>query len=164
MGKTKNLFLELREKDMFRNEDEFLENTPMGFDGKFNWDFLLPIFGDSRIAPMDLDGVVERNDNILIMETKTHGKAIPTGQARTLFAFHKRGGMTILAVWMRKNKEAEEIEMVGVMRPETARETARQMEMSYFENGEEGKQFVYDFVASWWKNACENKFNILYND
>jgi len=160
MSKSRELFMELREKEMFRNEDEFLENVPMGFDGKFNWDYLLPIFGDSRIAPMDLDGVVERNDNFLVMETKTHSKAIPTGQVRTLFALHKRGGFTILAIWMRKNKEAEEIELVGIMRPETSKSTERIMEMHYFNDGEVGKKFVYDLVEKWWKFANENKFII----
>lgn len=50
---------------------------PAGFDGIFDWDFLKPAFGGTKIEPMDIDAFVERHGEILMFETKTLGKEIP---------------------------------------------------------------------------------------
>lgn len=64
--------------------ERFKEAEPAGFDGKFDWDFLLPAFEGTKITPMDIDGVVERKGRFLMFETKAPGKEIPLGQKITL--------------------------------------------------------------------------------
>jgi hypothetical protein len=64
---------------------------PASFDGEFPWDFLKPAFNGTKIMPMDLDAVIERNGHILCFETKIDGKEIDRGQRITLTAFWKKG-------------------------------------------------------------------------
>lgn len=68
------------------NHDAFKASRPAGFDGTFDWDYLLPAFEPTRIQPMDFDGVVERCGRFLVYETKAAGKVIPLGQCRALDA------------------------------------------------------------------------------
>ncbi len=67
-----------------KNDKKFGEAAPAGFDGIFDWDFLLPAFAGTKIEPMDIDAIVERHGRILIFETKTPGFTIPLGQEITL--------------------------------------------------------------------------------
>jgi len=66
------------------SETNFNKDKPAGFDGIFSWDFLKPAFQGTKIEPMDLDAVVERNGHVLVFETKDSGKEIPYGQKITL--------------------------------------------------------------------------------
>jgi len=66
--------------------DTFKAMPPAGFDGVFDWDFLLPAFEGTKIQPMDIDAVVERHGRILMIETKSPNKEIPQGQKITLEA------------------------------------------------------------------------------
>ena len=45
--------------------ERFKQASPAGFDGVFDWDFLEPAFGGTKIMPMDIDAVVERKGRIL---------------------------------------------------------------------------------------------------
>lgn len=58
----------------------FEASLPLGHDGIFDWSFLLPIFEGTRIKPTDIDCLVERCGQILIIETKHPGTDIPDGQ------------------------------------------------------------------------------------
>ncbi len=69
---------------MIRNRKAFHEFTPAGFDGVFEWDFILPAFEGTKITPMDFDAVIERNGMFLIFETKHIGAPVPLGQQITL--------------------------------------------------------------------------------
>lgn len=71
---------------MIKSQKSFFESLSAGFDGVFDWDFLLPAFNGTKIEPMDIDAVIERRGKILIFETKSPGKVIPLGQAITLKA------------------------------------------------------------------------------
>ena len=62
----------------------FESSLPAGYDGIFDWSFLLPIFEGTKIEPMDIDGLVERHGRILIFETKQPDKDVPSGQVRAL--------------------------------------------------------------------------------
>jgi len=64
--------------------DRFKEAKPAGFDGVFDWDFLLPAFSGTKIQPMDIDAVVERRGCVLLFEAKDPCKTIPKGQEITL--------------------------------------------------------------------------------
>jgi hypothetical protein len=99
---------------MINNEDYFNENLPAGFDGQFDWDFLKEAFNPTNINFMDLDGIVERNNRFLIIETKSTGSSIPFGQNMTLNALHNLGCFTILYI---KGKAGERITDFSFMFP-----------------------------------------------
>lgn len=72
-----------------RNKKLFDSMPSANFDGVFDWDFLIEAFKPTRIEPMDIDAIIERNGYFLIFETKSNpakkGEAkIPDGQ-RYLF-------------------------------------------------------------------------------
>lgn len=96
---------------MIRNKRRFDEAKPAGFDGVFEWDFLLPAWAPTIIEPMDLDGVVERRGYFLVFETKEDGAPIKDGQRITLEAFVKTGKVTVFVLW---GKTAETIRRFDV--------------------------------------------------
>jgi hypothetical protein len=81
--------------------ERFKQAFPAGFDGVFDWDFLEPAFGGTKIMPMDIDAVVERKGRILLFETKADSKQIPVGQRITLETFLKigKGLITVFIVY-----------------------------------------------------------------
>ena len=84
----------------------FNRSPAAGADGVFNWNWTKGCFDKlDKIGPMDFDGVVERNGQFLVFETKDAGKAIPRGQFITLIQAHALGCFTIMLV---EGKEAPE--------------------------------------------------------
>jgi len=79
--------------------DSFSQSPACGFDGVFDWDFLQGCFGDDRRMPMDFDGVVERNGQFLVFETKKPGVPVPSGQAIALERLRQTGLFTIFIIW-----------------------------------------------------------------
>jgi hypothetical protein len=80
--------------------------------GFWNWGILAGCFGDTKIAPTDVDGCIERNGYKLIIETKLPGNKVPLGQARFLQSF-VNDGHTVLLVWGQKDNP----EKITVMTP-----------------------------------------------
>lgn len=57
-------------------------NNPQSFVGQlWDWSVLDGCFGDTKIAPTDVDGLVEHNGHFLMLEAKNSGVSIPVGQA-----------------------------------------------------------------------------------
>lgn len=77
----------------------FLDSAPPSFDGVFDWSFTQGCFGETKITPMDLDGVIERKGNFLVFETKNEGVNIPRGQKILLKSLHDIGVFTIIVLW-----------------------------------------------------------------
>lgn len=71
--------------------DNFYKSLPSGFDGLFDWDFLMGVF-PRKIMPHDIDAVVEIGGRFLCWETKDPGKKTPNGQ-RTAIIRHVRAGL-----------------------------------------------------------------------
>lgn len=69
---------------MIIHPNKFYQKLPAGFDGVFDWDFLLPAFAGTNIQPMDIDAIVERRGKFLIFESKEPDKDVPQGQIITL--------------------------------------------------------------------------------
>jgi len=44
--------------------DTFMDALPAGFDGVFDWDFLITAFAPTKIQPMDIDGIIERKGTL----------------------------------------------------------------------------------------------------
>lgn len=86
---------------MIHNEDNFNKTLPAGYDGRFDWDVFKEAgcFGDTKIEPMDFDGVVERNKHYLVFETKDEGKSVPTGQEITLSNLNDAQSFTVVFLW-----------------------------------------------------------------
>ena len=96
---------------MLRNEDNFYRSLPAGFDGLFDWDFLLPAFAGTKIRPMDVDALIERNGQFLVFETKEPGTKVSTGQRITLERLVHVGCFTVFFVQGKKPEEIEEFEI-----------------------------------------------------
>ena len=90
----------------------FKEATPAGFDGVFDWDFLLPAFTGTKIEPMDIDCVVERHGKFLLFETKEPGVPIPKGQQITLktLVYLGRGAIHLIVLYGKYPSEINDIE------------------------------------------------------
>lgn len=56
-------------------------------------------FGDTRIMPTDVDGIVERRGRFLLMEFKTLGKLVSTGQMITLKRLARLPMFTVVVIW-----------------------------------------------------------------
>ena len=87
----------------------FLRSPSAGFDGIFDWSWTDGCFGDTRIKPMDFDGVVERKGQFIIFETKDVGVPIPKGQLYTLEAIHRLGCFTVVLIYGKKKPETAEV-------------------------------------------------------
>ena len=79
-----------------RNEQAFLA-------GVWDWGILRGCFGQTKIEPTDIDGLVERNGKFLYFEAKSPGAPIPTGQEITFKQLLRDAKNTIMIVWGEKD-------------------------------------------------------------
>jgi hypothetical protein len=83
-------------------------NSPDDFFANFwDWAFLDQCFHPTKIKVSDGDGIVERNGLFLLLETKSPGVVIPTGQQRMFDALLKTGYFHVLVIWGRRNQPQE---------------------------------------------------------
>jgi hypothetical protein len=74
-------------------------NNPQVFmDSLWDWGCLDTCF-DNGIKVSDLDGIVERRGRFLVLETKSSGVTIPTGQQRMFNAMASSGLFCIMVIW-----------------------------------------------------------------
>ena len=85
--------------------DAFIKSPAANFDGVFDWSWTQGCFGNTKIKPMDINGLIERNNQFLIFETKDSGVAIPQGQLITLDRLWKTGPFTIMLIWGKRSPE-----------------------------------------------------------
>lgn len=98
-------------------------HDPAAFvNGLWDWGILNGCFGDSRIAPTDMDGLVmvmpnpfdralvERKGKFLLLETKQPGVEIPVGQHLMFEALCNTGAFCVFVIWGRKN-EPEQLQI-----------------------------------------------------
>ena len=74
-------------------------NRVIGFDGVFNWAWTQGCFGESKIAPMDFDGVIERHKHYFVFETKDVGVPISQAQVWTLDRLIEAKTFTVMKLW-----------------------------------------------------------------
>lgn len=72
--------------------------------GVWDWAILDGCFGETRIKPTDIDGMVERNGNFLFLETKAPGAALPQGQEIALKQLVRGDGDVVMVLWGEQNK------------------------------------------------------------
>jgi len=75
-----------------KNPEEYLA-------GVWDWGILRGCFGETQVAPTDIDGLVERKGRFLLLEAKKPGVGLKTGQRITFEALLKTGVFTIVIVW-----------------------------------------------------------------
>ncbi len=76
-----------------------IKNQTAFMDGIWDWGILSGCFGDTQIAPTDIDGFVERNGKFLILETKAPGVEVKTGQEITFNALVRIAGAVVIVIW-----------------------------------------------------------------
>jgi hypothetical protein len=76
-----------------------IRNRQAYMDNLWDWGFLDDCFGGTKIKVSDIDGVVERNGYFLYLETKSPGKAIPTGQEIMFKRMIENGHNTVIVIW-----------------------------------------------------------------
>jgi len=125
----------------------FKASLPAGYDGIFDWAFLLPIFEGTKIEPMDIDGLVERHGRILIFETKQPDKDIPLGQSRVLETLLRlgRGFVCIMVLYGKSATTITGLEEWHYIKGRI-RKSARKTSDS---------QYVKERVSAWFKWANE---------
>lgn len=64
-----------------------------------DYDFLEGCFGNTKIMPTDVDGIVERRGKFLLIEFKPEKKPISTGQLITLKRLARLPMFTVIVVW-----------------------------------------------------------------
>jgi hypothetical protein len=96
-----------------KHPDGFARSPSAGFDGVFDWSWTDGCFGDTRISPMDFDGVIERKGNFLVFETKNLGVPVPKGQLITLKTAHALGCFTVMLIHGKTEPKSTEIWLPG---------------------------------------------------
>lgn len=132
------------------NPSLFDECKPAGYDGLFDWDFIIPCFHPTKVKPMDIDGIIERRNHFLIFETKQASRSVPEGQKITLRNLHKTGFFTIIILY---GKTAQSVERI-VWWPEKQKGV-----VVPFDNAEEK---IKQLVSAWWDyaNGKTNKIEL----
>lgn len=80
-----------------------IENIKAFIEALWDWSFLDDCFGDTGIRVGDMDGIVERNDWKLCLETKGPCVPVKDGQLRTFRSLVK-DGWTVLIIWGKRNQ------------------------------------------------------------
>lgn len=113
----------------------------------WDWSFLNDCFGDTKIRVSDLDGVIERKGNILILETKEPNVSIPYGQ-QLLFEAIQKNGHTVIVAWGSVNNHHPVVTKMMIYHP-------------YNKHSSKVDATILDLhnkVANWYRFADENPF------
>lgn len=70
----------------------------------WDWGILDGCFGNTKIALTDIDGLVERKGQFLLIEAKGKGVELKDGQRRLLITLSNLSQFTVFIVWGDKNK------------------------------------------------------------
>jgi len=84
-----------------------IENWKAYKENLWDWNCLDGCFGQRGIRPTDIDGMVERNGYFLVIETKSPGVELKTGQYLTLRRLANTGYFTVIVVWGTAQKPVE---------------------------------------------------------
>lgn len=103
--------------ETIKHPKAFDRNKPPGFDGVFDWTWMLNEFtpnGQAKATdtPMDVDALKERRGHLLICETKEVGVPWQRGTAIGLFTLaHAHPNITLMSIWGKLEPEFGEVFM-----------------------------------------------------
>lgn len=80
-----------------------INNPDLYMQGVWDWAILDGCFGNTRIKPTDVDGLVERNGKFLVLETKSPGARLPEGQEITFKSLVRNVGAVVIVIWGEQN-------------------------------------------------------------
>lgn len=89
-----------------------IENERAYLNGVWDWAILDGCFGETRIKPTDIDGLVERNGHFLMLECKAPGVPVKQGQMIMLSRAVETGFFTVMTVWGHQN-QPEKLQVIG---------------------------------------------------
>ena len=75
-----------------RSEAAYMRNL-------WNWQCLDGCMGERKQCVSDVDGIVERNGQFLVIETKSTGVEVPMGQSIMFSSFTRLPEFRVLIVW-----------------------------------------------------------------
>ena len=89
-----------------KHPEAFDSSPAAGFDGIFDWSWTKGCFGDTIITPMDIDALIERHGQFLLIETKGLGVPIPKGQLITLESLYRMRCFTVMIIYGKTSPES----------------------------------------------------------
>lgn len=110
----------------------------------WDWAILDGCFGNTKVSPTDIDGVVERNGYILVLETKLRNVPLPVAQERAFKALVQHNNATVIVVWGEQG------------RPEQLRVYSRMFPEGRDEAG--GLDRLRQLVSRWFEKADRREF------
>ena len=93
------LFVSFRHLALLWRQFVTINNPALFCANLWDWACLDGCFGNTRISPMDIDGIVERHGKFLFIETKAPGVLIPAGQLILLEQLAQKEDFTVLIVY-----------------------------------------------------------------
>jgi len=85
-------------------ENVTIQNEELFMGSLWDWGILNGCFGNTKIKPTDVDGLVERNGHFLVLEAKRPGVKIKAGQWWTINALRNTGLFTTIIIWGERNQ------------------------------------------------------------
>lgn len=117
--------------------------------GIWDWKILDGCFGNTKIAPTDIDGLVERNGNLLILETKAPGASVPEGQSITFRRIVQQGvdagKLNVVIVIWGENGTPTKLRVYSAMHPEG-------------KNFDDNLETLRKYVAAWFQRANKQQW------
>jgi hypothetical protein len=134
--------------------DIFFKNLSAGNDGVFDWEWLNDAFKPSKITLTDIDAIVERNGQFLVIETK-NSNHLPQGQKILLEQLVRKGNFTIFYVVGKNKDNITFLEIWGLDKNKKI--------MKYKQQKPSG-EILFQFVKKWFKMVENHKEIILKGD
>lgn len=122
-------------------------------DALWDWGPFDGCFGTTRIRISDVDGIVERNGHILLIEAKPPGKTVSKGQA-IMFDKIAESGFFVLILWGETNKP----EQYQVYRPKRWHDMGQNPSKPQPITLQEAREFVRGWFA--WANLIGPKASL----
>jgi hypothetical protein len=114
----------------------------MAIDGLWDWACLDGCFGETKIKPNNIDGMVERNSRFLLLEAIRPETKLPYRQDVIFRRLIQTGLFTVIIIWGEKNN-AQKIEL----------RTSRGIK--HYENA--SNNTLWNIVAQWFDFANKNR-------
>jgi|SRR3990172_10311647 len=102
-------------------------------DKLWDWGFLDRCFEPTRIRLTDVDGIVERRGHFLLIEAKSPGKDVPTGQQIMFNHLSAIPNWTILVIWGEAPDQPISCMIWGKEKQIASQDTIRQIVSRWFE-------------------------------
>ncbi len=125
-----------------------------------DYDMFQNCFGTTNIMPTDIDGVVERHGNFLIMEFKPEGKPLSKGQHILYYQLSLLNKFTVIILYHETREDFHDsIKVTGMEQYPICRHDRYDTYGNYISNKlkKVNNEDVINFVTNWFNNV-EDEF------